>query len=175
MITVVTGGSGSGKSAWAEDWILSRGEGRRIYIATMEPFGAEGEKRIRRHRQLRAGKGFETVERYVNLDGLMVPCGSQVLLECMSNLVANEMFRPDGAGEELLEQIVSGVRHLQAAADNLCIVTNDVFSDGVQYDPETRRYQKLLGTVNQELGRMANQVVEVVCGIPRVMKGGCAV
>ena len=34
MMTVVTGGSGSGKSAFAEDKILSFGPGKRIYIAT---------------------------------------------------------------------------------------------------------------------------------------------
>lgn len=45
---------------------------------------------------MRAGKGFETVERYTALDELVLPKGSVVLLECMTNLVANEMFREDG-------------------------------------------------------------------------------
>ena len=67
MIVLVTGGSGSGKSAFAEDRVLSFGEARRIYIATMYPFDMESKKRISRHRNMRAGKGFETVERYTNL------------------------------------------------------------------------------------------------------------
>ncbi len=62
MIVLVTGGSGSGKSAFAEDRVLSFGEARRIYIATMYPFDMESKKRISRHRNMRAGKGFETVE-----------------------------------------------------------------------------------------------------------------
>ena len=61
MLALVTGGSGSGKSAWAEDLVLSLGEGRRIYIATMYPFDEESHRRIERHRKMRAGKGFETV------------------------------------------------------------------------------------------------------------------
>ena len=45
---------------------------------------------------MRAGKGFETIERYTELDELLIPKDCVVLLECMSNLVANEMFREDG-------------------------------------------------------------------------------
>lgn len=43
MIHLVTGGSGSGKSAYAEQCILDFGGTRRVYIATMQPFGAEGQ------------------------------------------------------------------------------------------------------------------------------------
>lgn len=49
MMVLVTGGSGSGKSAFAEDKILSFGEGRRIYIATMHPYDEESHLRVRRH------------------------------------------------------------------------------------------------------------------------------
>ena len=41
MLVLVTGGSGSGKSAYAEEKILSFGQGKRIYIATMFPFDKE--------------------------------------------------------------------------------------------------------------------------------------
>ena len=46
MLTLVTGGSGSGKSAFAEDRVLSFGDAQRIYIATMHPFDEESHKRI---------------------------------------------------------------------------------------------------------------------------------
>ena len=54
MIYLVTGGSGSGKSAYGERLILSFGEGQRIYIATMDPGerglrateGCAGERRL---------------------------------------------------------------------------------------------------------------------------------
>lgn len=172
MLTVITGGSGSGKSAFAENKILSYGAGKRIYIATMEPFGEEGARRIERHRKLRAGKGFETVERYTDLKGLKLPSGCQVLLECMSNLVANEMFRPDGAGDGLVEEVLAGVELLEQSAAHLCIVTNDIFSECGSYQGDTVLYQKYLGKVNQELGRIAHEVIEVVYGIPIFLKGG---
>lgn len=58
MLILVLGGSGSGKSAFAEALTMSFG-GTRAYIATMEPFGEEGRRRIERHRLMRKDKGFE--------------------------------------------------------------------------------------------------------------------
>lgn len=40
-------------------------------------------------------KGFETAERPVDLGELFVPEDGAVLVECMSNLAANEMYRED--------------------------------------------------------------------------------
>ena len=109
MMAVVTGGSGSGKSAFAEDKILSLGQGKRFYIATMHPYDEESYKRVERHRKMRAGKGFETVECYTGLENLEFPQDAIVLLECMSNLAANEMFEESGAGADTVEAVLRGV------------------------------------------------------------------
>ena len=93
------------------------------------------------------------------------------LLECMSNLVANEVFAPEGRGADCSEVLKCGLHHLAANAAHLVIVTNDIFSDGVTYDPETEQYRKILGEVNREAAAMANYVYEVVCGIPICVKG----
>ena len=74
MMTLVCGGAASGKSAYAEALVCgiqSPSEDRnlsglldsahRFYIATMQPFGKEAEERIRKHRAMRADKGFETM------------------------------------------------------------------------------------------------------------------
>lgn len=74
MLTLVTGGSGSGKSAFAEDRVLSFGDAQRIYIATMHPFDEESHKRIERHQKMRAGKGFETVECYTGAQKCETAC-----------------------------------------------------------------------------------------------------
>ena len=42
MMHLVTGGSGSGKSAYAEQQVLAAGDAPRYYIATMMPYGEEG-------------------------------------------------------------------------------------------------------------------------------------
>ena len=166
MMTVVTGGSGSGKSAFAEDKIVSFGPAKRIYIATMHPYDEESHKRVARHRKMRAGKGFETVECYTGLKNLDFPENAVVLLECMSNLVANEMYDPSGAGENAEESILAGIHKLQKVSDDLVVVTNEVFSDSMTDNPEMEEYLKLLGKLNLRMGEMADLVTEVVYGIP---------
>ena len=87
MLELVTGGSGSGKSAYAESRICewNRQDPKPLfYIATMYPYGEETEKKIERHRMLRKGKGFETLEWYTGLklhleEGSLQ--GSDVLLD----------------------------------------------------------------------------------------------
>lgn len=173
MLVLVTGGSGSGKSAFAEDRVLSLGKARRIYIATMYPFDEESHKRIDRHRRMRAGKGFETVECYTGLSKTVLPADCAVLLECMSNLTANEMFQTEGAHEHTVSEILAGVQHLREQARHVVIVTNEIFSEAVSYEGETAVYQKYLGEINQKIAAMADEVVEVVYGIPVYHKKSC--
>lgn len=171
MITLITGGSGSGKSAYAEGVVMGFGDRDRIYIATMFPFDEESRRRIERHRKMRAEKNFTTIECYTGLKNVEVPEGSCVLLECMSNLTANEMYREDGAKEHTVFEILEGIRKVDAQAGQLVIVTNEIFSDGMEYDSETTRYQAYLGEMNREIAKIATTVTEVVYGIPLVRKG----
>lgn len=166
MLVLVTGGSGSGKSAFAEERVLSFGKGRRIYIATMYPFDMESHKRIERHRRMREGKGFDTLECYTGLKNVDAGQDCVVLLECMSNLAANEMFQENGAHEKTVAEILEGVRHLKEKARHVVIVTNEIFSEASAYEGETELYQAYLGEINREIASMADEVVEVVYGIP---------
>lgn len=99
MVYLIIGGSGSGKSAYAEQ-LMERFTGvtEKYYLATMQIFDEEGEKRKEKHRAARQGKGFLTIEQPRDIKKVVeqIKPGSAVLLECMSNLVANEMFRADG-------------------------------------------------------------------------------
>ena len=168
MFTLITGGSASGKSEYAESWVLGL-PGRRIYLATMQPWDQECRNRIARHRRLRLNKGFETVERYTGLAGANIPSGANVLLECMSNLAANELYDPEGGGEEAVFQ---GVEVLLSRAAHLTVVTNEVFSGGAAYGEDTLHYLQTLARINRRLAAQADTVVEVVCGLPNFLKGG---
>ena len=103
MTALVFGGAASGKSEYGEKLVCSLPRtGELIYLATMEPFGPEAEARIRRHRELRACRGFSTLERARDLAGRPLPSGGTVLLEDLGNLAANELFSgtdmdPEGA------------------------------------------------------------------------------
>ena len=166
MFITVTGGSGSGKSAFAEEQILKFPPGNRIYIATMMCFDEESRKRVARHRQMRKDKQFETLECYTDLEYAAIPYGSTVLLECMSNLTANEIFSPDGAKDQAYEAVCRGILHLKERAAHVCVVTNEIFSDGISYDMETQNYQRVLGKLNAFLAEISDACYEVVYGIP---------
>ena len=206
MVILVTGGSGSGKSEFAEKLLTLLQKENRIYIATMEPFGEEAWERIQRHQLQRSSRGFRTIERYKDIGKLttqkagsgqmpkeddpgreILPPHCGVLLECMSNLAANEMFdrerRSEFPGNEMKEdgseririlcrKICSDIHELKNSTDNLVIVTNEIFSESSVYLGDTVRYQELLGRINRCLGDLSDAVVEVVYGIPVVLKGG---
>ena len=205
MTTLIIGGSGSGKSAFAEQLLCSRaGNGRKYYLATMQVYDEEGRQKVERHRSLRQGKGFRTVECPAGI-GQVLPllagggegtaeagktagkaageaageaAGSGegsgdacVLLECMSNLTANEMFGPrQKTAEETAETILAGIEAVRAGVRHLVIVSNNVFEDGEAYDPGTQEYLKALALVNRRLAGAAEEVIEVVAGLPAVIK-----
>ncbi|MCI8491856.1 bifunctional adenosylcobinamide kinase/adenosylcobinamide-phosphate guanylyltransferase [Anaerotruncus sp.] len=170
MLTLVTGGAASGKSEYAER-LITACDGPRVYIATMQPFDAESVARIEKHRAARAGRGFSTIERYHDLKGLRLPYrANAVLLECMSNLAANELFGEGGEGGDTVRAILDGVDALCAQARDVVIVSNELFSDGKIYEPETLRYLDVLSEINRAVAQHAQCVVEVVCGIPVIHK-----
>lgn len=170
MMALITGGSGSGKSEYGENLAVrlasQKEDSRLIYIATMTPFDEECEKKIARHRCMRADKGFYTVERYVNLKELEIPAYSTVILECMSNLLANELYKENGSGRQCFEAIRQGIMQLKCQACNLIVITNEVFSDGGIFDPETMFYIERLGALNCWMAEEADMAVEVVYSIP---------
>ena len=178
-----------------------QGEGRLLYIATMYPYkwntteiDPETMQRIERHRAMRADKGFDTVECYRHVEHIVAKRQDVLLLECMSNLLANEMYlEPDsddgGLAETMSEvektgvgmsetlspvskKIVQALVNLSTRVQDVVIVTNDVFSDGgsLTYDESTREYVKNLAEINCALAREAATVTEVVCGIPVIVK-----
>lgn len=195
MVILVIGGSGSGKSDYAEKraaalactqrkraagltGAFSRegsitenaAAGRLLYIATMEPYDEESYKRIERHRQMRKERNFITIECYTHLEKLKLYPEDTVLLECVSNLTANEMYSREGRGEQAAEWIIRDLIRLAEKTENLVIVGNNVFEDGITYDDSTMEYLRQMALIQREAARLADEVVEIVAGIPCVMR-----
>lgn len=166
MLVMILGGAASGKSEYAEA-LCMRLSANKLYIATMEPYGEEALKRIERHTQMRKKKGFDTLEKYTRLYECEIKGYDTVLLECMSTLLANEFF----TDEKYYENIFEGITKVKNSCNNLVVITNKVFSDGEEYENETKKYMEALGKVNVSLASSAEVVIEVVCGIPIVIKG----
>lgn len=172
MIVLVTGGASSGKSAFAER-LATALPGPHVYLATMQGAGAEAAARIERHRALRAGKGFSTVECACGLEApdvlARIPQDATVLLEDLGNLAANELFssQPRTATDAL-----AGIDALAAQCTHLVIVTNEIGSDGVAYDAGTHAYLEFLGALACACAARADVVYEVVASMPRIVKRG---
>ena len=138
----------------------------------MRPFGEESERKIARHRDMRAEKGFVTFERYTDVGGLALPARGTALLECVCNLAANELFTDAGEMRKGAEAaVLGGVAALEQACEHLIVVTNDVGGDDGAYPESTRAYIALVGRVNRALAARFDCVCELVCGIPLVVKG----
>ena len=169
MIILVYGGGSSGKSAYAEDYVCQTQYKNKYYLATMSATDPESLERIKRHRKLREGKSFITLEESVDIVNAIdkIDSDSVVLLECMSNLVANEMFR-DGqinSADYCTSKILKDLRALEEKTGELVIVSNNVFEDGNEYDEVTKEYLRTLGKINSQISAMAEKSVEVVVGI----------
>ena len=75
-----------------------------------------------------------------------------------------------GAGKDTVRSVTEGIRLLKEQSRNLVIVTNEVFSESVPDSVEMKNYKKVLGEINRNLAGMADQVTEVVYGIPCIWK-----
>ena len=167
---LITGGSACGKSAYAES-LCMKASLPRYYLAAMKPYGEEGKQKVRRHRALREGKGFKTIERYTDYAALHLPVRGTALLECICNLTANEMFDENGNRSDPCERVLAGVDALAAQCGLLVVVTNDVGSDIRTYEDGTAAYIRALGHINAVLAAQADTVIEMVAGIPLLIKG----
>lgn len=163
MIILVIGGSGSGKSLFAED-LISKHREQNHYFATMRVWDQEGQNRVLRHQKQREGKGFiqhecpKTEDFPQNLQG-------GILLEDLTNLLMNHWYEDNNA--------VSVVAKVSAAMDTLIktcpyfvVVCNDITRDGAVYPNETEQFLSALGELVRNIAKKADKIYEVVAGIP---------
>ncbi len=136
MLRLIIGGSASGKSEYAERLVCSL-PGKRIYAATMEPFGEEGRERIARHRKLREGRGFVTVE---------VPRELGVLADTLRKSRAQgKLFGEELDTEDVREELKTGsVRKIFniLLEDLPNLVANELFADGEIIGTDAERAEK---------------------------------
>ena len=164
-LILISGANGSGKSRYAER-IAARTTGRRYYIATMRPCSEENLQRIEKHREQRKDLNFTTLECPTQVGAAAVETGSVVLLEDVSNLLANAMF--ERGGDEMsvcadIEALLSRCRLLVA------VTITGLNADG--YDGETAAYVHALNGLNQRLYDRAAAAVTMKDGTPFAEKG----
>ena len=179
-IILVLGGVRSGKSAFAEK-LVRQMERPTLYLATGAATDSEMAQRILRHREARPAE-WRTVEEPLKLaDGLATGLetsgpNSVVLVDSLDTWVSNLLLAHEGKSAGQLESLAkSRVVQLIGVCENLSspvvMVSSEVGHSLVPPNELGRRFQDLLGLVNQQAADLAHQVYLVVAGIPVEIKG----
>ncbi len=176
-IILVTGGSRSGKSEYAQR-LAERTPSPRLYLATCPVLDSETRERVERHRQARAGRGWTTIEETEDLARAIkqAPGGNVLLIDCLTLWVNNLMWQAEQAGHTLTEDAIrEQCRELLAVCQEFAgpalLVTNEVGWGVVPDNPAGRRFRDLAGRCNQVAAEAASTVVLMVSGIATGLKG----
>ena len=168
-LLLITGGSRSGKTAYALERAMRFGN--RVYLATAESIDPEMKDRIQRHQEERANN-FTTLEESIHLAGAFdrIPEDTDVVLvDCMTVWLGNLMHHR-GVQTEAYDEVLSFLEKLKNLPTNVIIVTNEIGSGIVPPDSMTRTFRDHAGWLNQDIAKIADEVVLVACGLPLSLK-----
>lgn len=175
-ITLVTGGSRSGKSSFAQR-LAEEQPGSRLFLATCPVTDKEMEIRILRHIQDRQKGNWDTVEEPVRIAAQLAQAGryDTVLIDCLTLWINNLLYEASCKNSVLDEDRVTleTKRLVETAAEHpgeVILVTNEVGLGIVPENKTARLYRDLVGRCNQCAGAAAERVYLVTCGIPLQIK-----
>ena len=174
MRILLLGGSKSGKSGLAQRLARDLSEGNSLYYwATMEPTDSEDDARVARHRRERAGWGFETVEQGKNLPTALplIDAAGTVLFDSITAALACEMFSSQDVDPSASERLCRDLLTVSTHPQNFVCVCDEVFRDGIQFDPLTENYRRGLALVCRRAAEEFDLVLEVAAGLPHFWKG----
>lgn len=179
-IILITGGSRSGKSSFAEKMLLN--ENNVLYIATSVVTDKDMEQRIRLHKARRNPR-WATYEGYRNLGDVVKNSNFKyIFLECIGTLVTNIMFENcrdfdkissneiSDLENDILDEISNIISQAKKNYGDMIIVTNEVGLSIVPGYRLGRIFSDILGRVNQLIARNSDEVYIVFCGIPLKLK-----
>lgn len=166
-LTLILGGAASGKSVFSENIMVNSGLSP-AYIATSRIWDAEIGERVRIHKS-RRGAEWLNIEAPLELDealGSLAP-GQAVLIDCATMWLTNHVM--DGSDLHAAQG-----RLLQALANApvpVIVVSNEIGQGIVPMDADTRAFREAQGRLNITLAAQADCVVQVVAGLPNILKG----
>lgn len=174
MLTLVTGGARSGKSAFAER--LFQGWDDVCYIATAQVLDEEMRCRCDAHR-LRRNPMWRT---YEGADGITGAPGGEryYLLDCVTMLLTRHFLArvdeeggsisPEGCRtveQSVLDELMDLYAQIERIGGDLVVVTGEVGWGIVPPDPITRAFRDLHGRVNAAIADRADRVSLIVAGL----------
>lgn len=172
MNIFISGGCKNGKSMYAQNIAkqISVQNGKKLYyVATMIPADEEDRRRIKRHLDERDGWGFTTLEQGRDICKALsedVDAEGVFLLDSVTALLSNEMFRTDGtcdfdAGARLEREL----EEFANRTGNTVFVSDYIYSDAVLFDEYTEEYRRALAGIDRKLASVCDEVIEVSHGM----------
>lgn len=166
-LTLIVGGTRSGKSRYAERLVLGSGLAP-VYIATAEALDAEMAARIAAHRS-RRGPRWRTVEEPLDLVGVLkAECAPDraVLVDCLTLWLTNLMV----GNRQVRTETARLVELMPRLPGALVLVSNEVGLGVVPTDAMARAYIDHAGWLHQEIAEQADIVVFMAAGQPLYLK-----
>ncbi|NRB34749.1 MAG: bifunctional adenosylcobinamide kinase/adenosylcobinamide-phosphate guanylyltransferase [Rhodobacteraceae bacterium] len=163
----VLGGAASGKSAYAENLTYLYGKSR-VYLATAQIFDDEMAAKKNRHLAQR-GDDWTTIEEPFDAATVLKQAGpDQVyLMDCATLWLTNHML----AEHDLDAEQDRLMRAMNTCKANLVVVSNEVGQGIVPDTTLGRRFREAQGRLNIDLAKNCDLVVQIVAGLPNVLKG----
>ena len=175
-IILITGGSRSGKSGYAQK-LAEAVPGPRAYIATCPVTDPEMAKRVEKHREARRASDWETIEETVDLAGAIRRAGAcrVFLVDCLTLWVNNLLYEAEKRRDVFTEEAMAGrcgelIDACGAFPGTVVFVTNELGMGIVPDNGTARRFRDCAGRCNQMMAESAGTVTLVVSGIPLRLK-----
>ena len=166
-MTLVLGAAASGKSAFAEGLVKGTGRGC-VYVATAQAFDDEMRDKLLKHKE-RRGALWKTIEEPFDIGRTLATISGEnaVLVDCATMWLSNHLL----AENDLAEAEAGLMAGLALCAAPVVIVSNEVGASIVPENALARKFRDAQGRLNQKLAAKAGLVINVVAGLPQVLKG----
>jgi adenosylcobinamide kinase / adenosylcobinamide-phosphate guanylyltransferase len=168
MIWMITGGTRSGKSRFAQEMALQHSH-TPLYIATARSWDDDFALRIKRH-QLDRDDRWTAIEEEKDLSKLDLQ-GKATVIDCATLWITNYFSDEKQDIEKCLDYAKREIDALAEKKELILFVSNEL-GMGLHADTDIgRKFTDLQGWVNQYLASKAQKVTLMVSGIPVAVKG----
>ena len=171
-LVFITGGVRSGKSSFAEQYLMEEQATRNVYVASGMPVDGEMEERIQRHQDDRQSYPVDwiTLEQPRHLENIvpLIHKGDGVLWDCVTTWLANELY--EGNMDKVERELYETIDQLRQKAKVIVIVSNEVLDERISTYESVALYQQWIGRIHQQLVAKADEAYEMEYGVKHQWK-----
>ncbi|MGE7977455.1 bifunctional adenosylcobinamide kinase/adenosylcobinamide-phosphate guanylyltransferase [Psychrobacillus sp. NPDC093200] len=166
-LVFITGGVRSGKSSFAEQYLMNEQALRNVYVASGVATDKEMEQRIEYHQRDRASYPVEwvTIEQSRHFEQLTVVIKQDdgILWDCVTTWLANELYVSNM--EQVEKRLFETIDRLLEKVKVMVIVSNEVLDEHLSIYESVVRYQQWIGRIHQRLVINADEAYEMEYGL----------